>query len=116
LFRKDVSSQSSHTDYIFSSLSQGSKTTYFTPFTIFDHIILKDTINISRQHKEPAMKDFILGSDKYIICSQDMLTDLLAPFQAPIPPRSPEPEYQPKRCIEFLVWGTLEPGTAISIH
>jgi hypothetical protein len=87
-FRKDASGQSSRIDYVLSSIPIGSAT-YKTTFSIFDHTYLEATLNIVRQHKQMTMKDFILGTDEYIIRSQDYLLETLTPYRDPRDPPSP---------------------------
>jgi hypothetical protein len=62
---------------------------YKTTFSMFDHTYLEATLNVTKQSKQKTMKDFILGTDEYIISSQDYLTDLLAPYCDPL--QSPPP-------------------------
>jgi hypothetical protein len=74
--------------------------TFRTTFSIFDHIYLEATLNIVKQFKQMTMKDFILGTDEYIIRSQDYLLEALAPYCDPREPPSPHmdsPESQGSR-------------------
>jgi exonuclease III len=88
-FRKDSSGQSSRLDYIFSSIPT-CLAKIMSTFTIFDHTYLEATLNPSRIVKQMTMKDFILGSDEYLIQSQELLASLVSPFQPlPSPPTSP---------------------------
>jgi hypothetical protein len=87
-YRKDASGQSSRIDYLLSSVPIGSAT-FKTTFSIFDHTYLEATLNIVKQHKQMTMKDFILGTDEYIIRSQDYLLETLAPYRDPRDPPSP---------------------------
>ncbi len=98
-FRRDSSGQSSRIDYLFSSIPMGSAT-FRTTFSIFDHTYLEATLNIVKQFKQMTMKDFILGTDEYIIRSQDYLLEALAPYCDPREPPSPHmdsPELQGSR-------------------
>jgi phospholipid N-methyltransferase len=87
-YRKDSSGQSSRLDYIFSSvpLRQAKLT---STLSIFDHVYLEAILNPSRQFKQMTMKDFILGSDEFIIQSHELLISLLQPYQTPHLPVSP---------------------------
>jgi hypothetical protein len=67
---------------LLSSIPIGSAT-FKTTFSIFDHTYLEATLNIVKQHKQMTMKDFILGTDEYIIRSQDYLLETLAPYREP---------------------------------
>jgi hypothetical protein len=86
-FRRDASGQSSRIDYLLSSIPMGSAT-FKTTFSIFDHTYLEATLNIVKQFKQMTMKDFILGTDEYIIRSQDYLLEALAPYRDPREPPS----------------------------
>jgi hypothetical protein len=88
LFRRDSSRQSSRIDYLLSSIPMGAAQ-YRTTFSIFDHTYLEATLNVIKQSKQKTMKDFILGTDEYIIRSQDYLTEALAPYCDPQQPPSP---------------------------
>jgi hypothetical protein len=87
-FRRDSSGQSSRIDYLLSSIPMGSAH-YRTTFSIFEHTYLEATLNVVKQFKPKTMKDFILGTDEYIIRSQDYLIEALAPYCDPQQPPSP---------------------------
>jgi phospholipid N-methyltransferase len=70
-YRKDSSGQSSRLDYIFSSIPLRQAKLSST-LSIFDHVYLEATLNPSRQAKQMTMKDFILGSDEFIIQSHEL--------------------------------------------
>jgi hypothetical protein len=84
-FRRDSSGQSSRIDYLLSSIPMGAAL-YKTTFSMFDHTYLEATLNVTKQSKQKTIKDFILGTDEYIIRSQDYLTELLAPYCDPQQP------------------------------
>jgi phospholipid N-methyltransferase len=79
-FRKDSSGQSSRLDYVFSSVPMRQAKLTST-FSVFDHVYLEAILNPSRQVKQMTMKDFILGSDEYLIQSHELLSSLLHPYQ-----------------------------------
>jgi endonuclease/exonuclease/phosphatase family metal-dependent hydrolase len=87
-FRRDSSGQSSRIDYLLSSIPMGTAQ-YKTTFSIFDHTYLEATLNVTKQYKQKTMKDFILGTDEYIIRSQDYLIEALSPYCDPQQPPSP---------------------------
>ncbi len=91
-FRRDSSGQSSRIDYLLSSIPMGTAL-YKSTFSMFDHTYLEATLNVIKQYKQKTMKDFILGTDEYIIRSQDYLTDLLAPYCDHLQPVSPHPDH-----------------------
>ncbi len=70
-FRKDSSGQSSRLDYIFSSVPIR-QAKMMSTFSIFDHVYLEAALNPSRQIKQMTMKDFILGSDEFLIQSHEV--------------------------------------------
>ncbi len=88
--RRDSSGQSSRIDYLLSSIPMGAAF-YKTTFSVFDHTYLEATLNVTKQSKQKTMKDFILGTDEYIIRSQDYLTELLVPYCDPQQPPPPHP-------------------------
>ncbi len=90
-FRKDSSGQSSRLDYIFSSVPIR-QAKMMSTFSIFDHVYLEAVLNPSRQVKQMTMKDFILGSDEFLIQSHELLVSLILPHQTPQPPDSPANE------------------------
>ncbi len=81
---------------------------------IFDNVFLEGTINVTRHHKAPTMKDFIVCSNEYIIGYQDMLTDLLASFHAPTPTGNPaqSPQLVMVQGIELAGAGALDENLA----
>jgi hypothetical protein len=98
-FRRDSSGQSSRIDYLLSSIPMGAAL-YKTTFSVFDHTYPEATLNVAKQSKQKTMKDFILGTDEYIIHSQDYLTELLAPYcdpqqPPPLHPASPASQGSP---------------------
>jgi hypothetical protein len=67
---------------------------------------------VTKQSKQKTMKDFILGTDEYIIRLQDYLTDLLAPYCDPLQP-PPPPHILTillRRVHRMVVWGGGEMG------
>ncbi len=52
-------------------------------------------MNPSRQVKQMTMKDFILGSDEFLIQSHELLTSLILPHQILQPPGSPTNDTPP---------------------
>ncbi len=79
------------------------KVLFSSTFSIFDHTYLEAMFNPSQQHKQMTMKDFMLGSDEYLIHSHDHFTSLPSPFYS-----AHIPQYcksQPSWCgREYCFW------------
>jgi hypothetical protein len=88
-FRKDFSGQSSRINYIFCSIPMWAAQ-FSTTFSIFDHAYLGAVLDPAQLHKQMTMKDFILGSEEYLIRSQDLLHNFSAsPTSLTSPPPLP---------------------------
>jgi hypothetical protein len=72
--RKDSSGQSSRIDLILTNIPM-QRTGYNLTQTIFDHAFVHGKINMDRRHHTPAMKDFILGSEEFLIRSYEHIED-----------------------------------------
>ena len=64
--RRGSLAQSSRIDYILSSIPN-EQIKFSTSHTIFDHVMLHAQIGIFRPEMQQTMKDFILGSEEFII-------------------------------------------------
>ncbi len=73
--RKDSSGHSSRNDLILTNIPM--RKGHFTlQQTIFDHAFLYSTINFDKKQITHAMKDFVLGSEEFLIRSQEMVEAL----------------------------------------
>ena len=70
--RPGIQGHSSRLDLILTNISIQSPQFLLT-HTFLDHAYLDATFNAVKPQKAPAMKDFILGSDEYLIRSQDLI-------------------------------------------
>jgi len=67
------SEQSSRIDMIFSSIPMDNLR-FETTFTTFDHVHLAASFGQRPTKAEPAMKDYILGSDEYLIQAEEIIS------------------------------------------
>jgi hypothetical protein len=56
--------------------------------TIFDHSFLYGTINFDKKQTTHAMKDFVLGSEEFLIRSQEMVETLFRQFGTLVQPEN----------------------------
>jgi exonuclease III len=68
--RRDSSGQSSRSDLILTNILM-QRRRYKLTQTIFDHAFVHGTINLDRRQTTFAMKDFVLGSEEFLIRSQE---------------------------------------------
>jgi hypothetical protein len=73
--RKDSSGHSSRLDLILTNIPM-KKGLCTLQQTIFDHAFLHGTMNFEKKQTTHAMKDFILGSEEFLIRSQEMVETL----------------------------------------
>ena len=82
--RRGHSNQSSRIDYIFTNIphqgAQMQQTTLTTVHTVFDHVWVQVTFGPAIEKKPPTMKDFILGSEEYIIKSTEYLEEIVTQY------------------------------------
>ncbi len=71
---RDSSGQSSRIDLILTNIPMQRKHYKLTQ-TIFDHAFVHGTINLDRRQITHAMKDFVLGSEEFLIRSQEQIED-----------------------------------------
>jgi hypothetical protein len=73
--RRDSSGHSSRLDLILTNIPM-KKGLCTLQQTIFDHAFLHGTINFEKKQTTHAMKDFVLGSEEFLIRSQEMVEAL----------------------------------------
>ena len=93
-FRHGTRAHSSRIDLILTSIPpQSPKTSNILHF--LDHTFLEATFNVVETQKTYAMKDFILGSDEYLIKSQDIIEDFISKYgtthESTTTPHTPPP-------------------------
>ncbi|OBQ36005.1 MAG: hypothetical protein AN484_25945, partial [Aphanizomenon flos-aquae WA102] len=88
-FRKNNQGQSSRIDMIMTNI-QMQNLNYDTKLTIFDHAFLTASFGQLRAKTKPAMKDYILSTDEYIIKAQDITTRILT--EKGVPRQRPDGE------------------------
>jgi hypothetical protein len=80
-YRKGKDYQSSRIDYVLTNLQLDSPTSMkpqvLTIFTIFDHVYLQTTFGAEITKRKPAMKDYILGSEEYIITAESIIKRII---------------------------------------
>jgi hypothetical protein len=72
--RRGSSGQSSRIDLILTNIPM-QRRHYKLTQTIFDHAFVHGTINLDRRQITHAMKDFVLGSEEFLIRSQERIED-----------------------------------------
>jgi hypothetical protein len=72
--RRDSSGQSSHIDLILTNIPM-QRRQYKLTQTIFDHAFVHGIINLDRRQITHAMKDFVLGSEEFLIRYQEWTED-----------------------------------------
>jgi hypothetical protein len=72
--RRDSSGQSSRIDLILTNIPM-QRRQYKLTQTIFDHAFVHGTINLDRRQTTHAMKYFVLGSEEFLIRSQERIED-----------------------------------------
>jgi len=73
-FRPSNQGQSSRIDLILTSMTCTSPRVNTTLLT-FDHVLLEASFNIAPADRTTTMRDYILGSDEYLIKSQEMIEE-----------------------------------------
>ena len=80
-YRKGRDYQSSRIDYVLTNLQLDGPTSMkpqvTTRFTIFDHVYLQATFGLEVTKRKPAMKDYILGSEEYIIIAENIIRRII---------------------------------------
>jgi exonuclease III len=71
-FRPSNQGQSSRIDLILTSMNIRAPKVDLV-LTFLDHIYLEATFNQAETYRQPAMKDFILGSEEFLIKAQDII-------------------------------------------
>ncbi len=88
-YRQGRLAQSSRIDYILTSIpTQGldlQTTRTNTQLTTFDHVFLEATFGQKITPREMSMKDYILGSEEYIITSMELVAKTIRECAAPEP-------------------------------
>jgi len=88
-YRQGRLAQSSRIDYILTSIpTQGldlQTTRTNTQLTTFDHVFLEATFGQKITPREMSMKDYILGSEEYIITSMELVAKTIRDCAAPEP-------------------------------
>ena len=79
-FRPSNQGQSSRIDLILASSTHDNLQVHTTLLT-FDHVFLEATFNVVRTTGKRAMKDFILGSEEYLIQAQEIYEEHMEQFQ-----------------------------------
>jgi hypothetical protein len=72
--RRDSSGQSSRIDLILTNILM-QRRRYKLTQTIFDHALVHGTINFDKRQTTSAMKDFVLGSEEFLIRSQERIEE-----------------------------------------
>jgi hypothetical protein len=72
--RRDSSGQSSRFDLILTNIPM-QRRHYKLTQTIFDHAFVHGTLNSDRRQITHAMKDFVLGSEEFLIRSQERIEE-----------------------------------------
>jgi exonuclease III len=72
--RRDSSRQSSRIDLILTNIPMQCRHYKLTQI-IFDHALVHGTINLDRRQITHAMKDFVLGSEEFLIRSQERIEE-----------------------------------------
>jgi hypothetical protein len=72
--RRDSSGQSSRIDLILTNIPIKLRKYKLTQ-TIFDHAFVHGTINLDKRHVTHAIKDFVLGSEEFLIRSQERIEE-----------------------------------------
>ena len=75
-FRRNDNTQSSRLDMILTNLPI-TELNYKTTITIFDHALVQASFGQKRQKTQPTMKDYILGSDEFLLGYYDLLSECL---------------------------------------
>jgi hypothetical protein len=83
------SEQSSRIDMIFSSIPRDNLQ-FKTTFTTFDHVHLAASFGQQPSKAEPAMKDYILGSDEFLIQAEEIISYHLNKYGIQAPERQNE--------------------------
>ncbi len=91
--RRDSSGHSSRIDLILTNIPM-KKGYYALQQTIFDHAFLRGTINFDKKQITHAMKDFVLGSEEFLIRSQEMVEELFQQSSIEIMPEDGPEENQ----------------------
>jgi len=88
-YRKGKDYQSSRIDYVLTNLqldgTNSMKPQVTTVFTIFDHVYLQATFGMEVVRRKPAMKDYILGSEEYIITAESTIKKIIQQHGIPKP-------------------------------
>ena len=70
--RRGPLAQTSRIDYILSSIPN-EQIKYSTSHTICDHVMLHAQIGVTRLEMQQTMKDFVLGSEEFIITATEKI-------------------------------------------
>jgi len=91
-YRRGQEQQSSRIDYILTNLqvdgAGAMKPQVNTIFTIFDHVYLQATFGAEMTKRKSPMKDYILGSEEYIISAEENIKQIIRQYGIT------KPEYQ----------------------
>jgi hypothetical protein len=112
-FRRNNNTISSRLDLILTNLPI-SNLKYSAKSTIFDHAWVQATFGQKREHTNPTMRDYILGSEEFLIRYYDLLEAELQTCQpkAPIPVVTPtRPNLNPAAMGETPSPATLHTST-----
>ena len=75
-FRHSNQGQSSRIDLLLTNIAT-SNLKYRTTLLFLDHAFVEASFGLTREHSQPAMKDYILSSDEFLISAQDIMDNLL---------------------------------------
>jgi exonuclease III len=93
-FRRNNNQVSSRLDLILTNLPI-TQPKYYTSTTIFDHAWIQASFGQKREATTSTMKDYVLGSEEFLISFYDLLGSRLAtciPLPTATPPEEPLPE------------------------
>jgi hypothetical protein len=117
-FRRNNNQISSRLDLILTNLPI-TQPKYSISMTVFDHAWVQASFGQKREATTSTMKDYILGSEEFLISFYELLENRLAtcdPLPTPMTPEEPQPEeglmQSPERCGSSTPYSLSSPSSS----